>query len=87
MTKLMEWLAVLAALLAIYVPLVTRQIKTELTEAWMFEIQIAPIIAVGLFGVSGFQIKFIMGAPFSCQFFAPTDLLSVHYLVSNVHIQ
>lgn len=52
MTKLMEWLAVIGALLGIYVSLVTRQIKTDLTEAWMFQIQIAPIIAVGLFGVS-----------------------------------
>lgn len=52
MTKLMEWLSVLSVLLAIYLSVITRQIKTDLTEAWMFEIQIFPIIAIGLFGVS-----------------------------------
>lgn len=52
MTKLMEWLSVLAALLAIYLTIVTRQIKSDLLEKWMFEIQIFPIIAIGLFGVS-----------------------------------
>lgn len=53
----MEWLSAFSALLAIYVSLVTRQIKTDWTEAWMFEIQIAPIVAVGLFGVSESRIQ------------------------------
>lgn len=95
MTKLMEWLAGLAVLLAIYVALVTRQIKTDLTEAWMFEIQIAPIVAVALFGVSDFTNLFyiiiancILGARFNAIFLsAPADLLSAHYFVPNVHIQ
>lgn len=48
----MEWLSLAAVLLAVYIPLATQMIKTDWTESWMFEIQIAPIIAVGLFGVS-----------------------------------
>lgn len=52
MTKLLEWLTASSILFAIYVSLVTRQVKNAFTEAWMYEIQIAPIVAVGLFGVS-----------------------------------
>lgn len=52
MTKLMEWLSGLFVLLAIYLALVTKQLKTEWTDAWMLQIQIFPIIAVGAFGVS-----------------------------------
>lgn len=55
MTKLGEWLTAFSVLLAIYGSLVTRQITNDWSEAWMFEIQIAPIIAVGLFGVSESQ--------------------------------
>lgn len=58
MTKLLEWLTALSIVFAIYVSLVTRQIKNQFTEAWMYEIQIAPIVAVGLFGVSESQIEF-----------------------------
>lgn len=88
----MEWLAVFSALLAIYVSLVTRQIKTDLTEAWMFQIQIAPIIAVGLFGVSKTQNQYLfydrIGNTIELTiFFASVDLLSVHCFVSNVYIQ
>lgn len=52
MTKLQEWLSVLLVSVAIYVSLITRQIQSELIEPWMFHIQIFPIVAIGLFGVS-----------------------------------
>lgn len=42
----------LLALLAVYLSLITGQIRSELVDAWMFQIQIFPIVAVGLFGVS-----------------------------------
>lgn len=48
----MEWLSVLFSLLAIYLAFVTKQIKSDWTEAHMFHIQISPIIAIGVFGVS-----------------------------------
>lgn len=52
MTKLMEWVTVLIVLLSVYLSIITGQIKSKLFDAWMFQIQIFPIIAVGMFGVS-----------------------------------
>jgi len=51
MTKLMQWLFCLNIFLGIYLCFITRQIETPFTNKWMFEIQILPIILVGLFGV------------------------------------
>lgn len=48
----MEWLSVLFVLLAIYLALITGQIQSDCIDAWMFQIQIFPIIAIGAFGVS-----------------------------------
>lgn len=52
MTKLMQWLSVFFILLSIYSALITGQIKSDLINSWMFQIQIFPIVAIGLFGVS-----------------------------------
>lgn len=52
MTKLMEWLTVLVVFLSVYLSIITGQIKSELLDKWMFQIQIFPIVAIGLFGVS-----------------------------------
>lgn len=52
MTKLMEWLAAAAAFFAVYLAIVTRQLRSDLLDEYMFEIKLSPVILVVLFGVS-----------------------------------
>lgn len=52
MTKLIEWLSVLFAFVAIYISLITNRFNIGFVDKWMFEILISPIILIGLFGVS-----------------------------------
>lgn len=83
MTKLMEWLSVLLTFLAVYLALVTRQFKSEWTEAWMFQIQIFPIIAVGVFGVRASRF-----VSYSLLKFFPIllGLLGIHCSLSSFYI-
>lgn len=88
MTKLLEWLSVLTIMLAIYFPIVTRQIKSDLLEKWMFEIQILPIIAAAIFGVS--KINMINRLHFnllSIVFRLLSVLFGIHDFISCLHIQ
>ncbi|XP_037026153.1 dolichol-phosphate mannosyltransferase subunit 3 [Bradysia coprophila] len=50
MTKLMEWLFVLSVFLVTYVAIVTKQIQSGVFDNWMFEIKLAPLIFIILFG-------------------------------------
>ncbi|KAG4073167.1 hypothetical protein HA402_002556 [Bradysia odoriphaga] len=50
MTKLMEWLFVLSVLLVTYVAIITKQIQSGVFDNWMFEIKLAPLILIILFG-------------------------------------
>lgn len=52
MTKLTEWLTGLAVFFGIYWILVTRKVSNQFTEDFFFHIQISPIVAVLLLGVS-----------------------------------
>lgn len=52
MTKLMEWLFVLSVFLVAYIAIVTKQIQSGILDNWMFEIKLAPVILVILFGVN-----------------------------------
>lgn len=52
MTKLIEWITVLIVFLSVYLSIITGQIKSNFFDAWLFQIQILPIIAIGMFGVS-----------------------------------
>lgn len=52
MTKLMEWLFVLSVMLVGYVAIVTKQIESGIFDNWMFEIKIAPVVLVLMFGVN-----------------------------------
>lgn len=49
MTKLMEWVAVLVAFLAVYLYLIAGE--TNLSDDLMLHIKLLPIYLVGLFGV------------------------------------
>ncbi|KAL1399469.1 hypothetical protein pipiens_008183 [Culex pipiens pipiens] len=51
MTKLMEWLAAAAAFFSVYLAIVTRQLRSDLLDEYMFEIKLSPVILVVLFGL------------------------------------
>ncbi|KAJ6640236.1 Dolichol-phosphate mannosyltransferase subunit 3 [Pseudolycoriella hygida] len=51
MTKLMEWVFVLSLFFAAYIAIVTKQIQSDVFDNWMFEVKVAPVILVLLFGV------------------------------------
>lgn len=51
MTKLTEWLFVLSVFLFAYMAIITKQIQSGVIDNWMFEIKIAPVILVLMFGV------------------------------------
>lgn len=61
MTKLMEWLGVMIAFLAVYLYLITGE--TNLSNELMLHIKLLPIYLVGLFGVSNWNI-FCFGSKF-----------------------
>uniref|UniRef100_A0A2M4CQE9 Dolichol-phosphate mannosyltransferase subunit 3 n=1 Tax=Anopheles darlingi TaxID=43151 RepID=A0A2M4CQE9_ANODA len=52
MTKLFEWLMAAACFLSVYFAIVLRQVKHELLDQYMLEIQLSPIFLLILFGVS-----------------------------------
>lgn len=52
MTKLMEWLFVFSLFLVAYIAIVTKQIQSGVFDNWMFEIKVAPLFFIILFGVS-----------------------------------
>lgn len=56
MTKLMEWLTVLIAFLAVYIYLITGEPKVS--GDLMIHIQFLPIYLIGMFGVSKFISEF-----------------------------
>lgn len=91
MTKLMEWVMVLIVLLSVYLSLITGQIKSKLFDPWMFQIQIFPIIAIGMFGVSAihwhsnqFLVNKIFKVSFHCIFAA---LFSFHHFIPSFYIE
>lgn len=47
-----EWLLGLTIFFAIYVALVTKQIKFQIIEDFFFEIQILPVVLIAMLGVS-----------------------------------
>ncbi|XP_058117318.1 dolichol-phosphate mannosyltransferase subunit 3 [Anopheles ziemanni] len=51
MTKLLEWLVAAACFLSVYVAIILRQVKHEVLEQYMFEIQLSPLFLLVLFGV------------------------------------
>lgn len=57
MTKLNEWLLGLTVFFGIYTALVTKSIKHDLIDEYMFYIQILPIVLVVLLGVSSDDLK------------------------------
>lgn len=59
MTKLNEWVFGLSVFFGIYSALVTRRIKHEILDEYMFFIQILPLILIVLLGVSFDDLKFI----------------------------
>lgn len=48
----MQWVFAINLFFAIYAAIVLRQIQSDFFEKFMFEIQILPVILIGLFGVS-----------------------------------
>lgn len=48
----MEWLFVLSVFLVAYVAILTKQIQSGIFDNWMFEIKIAPVVLILLFGVN-----------------------------------
>lgn len=52
MTKLMEWLFVLSVFLVAYVAIVTKQVQSGILDNWMFEIKLAPLVLILMFGVN-----------------------------------
>lgn len=52
MTKLMEWLFVLSVFLVAYIAIVTKQIQSGILDDWMFEIKLAPVVLIIMFGVN-----------------------------------
>ncbi len=52
MTKLMEWVFVLSIFLVGYIAIITKQIQSGILDHWMFEIKIAPVVLILMFGVS-----------------------------------
>lgn len=52
MTKLMEWLFVLSVFLVAYIAIITKQIESGILDNWMFEIKIAPVFLILMFGVN-----------------------------------
>ena len=57
MTKLNEWVFGLSVFFGIYMALVTKRIKHEIIDDYMFFIQILPLILVALLGVSSHDLK------------------------------
>lgn len=55
----MEWLAAAAAFFAVYLAIVTRQLRSDLLDEYMFEIKLSPVILVVLFGVSQQKVDFV----------------------------
>lgn len=54
MSKLTEWLQILGLMAFAYFMLLQNRSQSELVDRWMFEIKIAPLIAIAAFGVTSF---------------------------------
>jgi predicted membrane protein len=52
MTKLGEWLFGLSIFFAVYFALITKQLKHQIIDDYLFEIQILPAVLIILLGVS-----------------------------------
>ncbi|XP_065091662.1 dolichol-phosphate mannosyltransferase subunit 3 [Ochlerotatus camptorhynchus] len=51
MTKLMEWLMAAVAFFGVYLAIVCRQVKHDVFDQYMLEIQLSPLILLVLFGL------------------------------------
>lgn len=81
----MEWLFVLSVFLAAYIAIVTKQIQSGILDEWMFEIKIAPVILVLMFGVN---IQFLVNRPNSLSLtLFISGLRRIHGSVQSVHVQ
>ncbi|XP_035901861.1 dolichol-phosphate mannosyltransferase subunit 3 [Anopheles stephensi] len=51
MTKLFEWFMAAACFLSVYFAIILRQVKHDVLEQYMLEIQLSPIFLVLIFGL------------------------------------